>query len=670
MEGLSIAQRTPPTLPWRTDIEGLRGIAVLLVVLYHAGVPGFSGGYIGVDVFFVLSGYLITSILVKEVEETGTVDLLRFYVRRARRLLPAAALLLVFVVGFTFVFYAPLAQVDMAKTAVATAAYVSNIFFGLRATDYLAADADTNPLLHTWSLSVEEQFYLVWPMLVSVLLVGSSAFLKRARGSSRLNRRRLTWGMAVVAAASFALTLFLVETGQTHWAFFSSPTRVWEFAFGGLGALVPKVRSRPRRTIFTQVLGWAGLAAIIFASSFYTERTPFPGWTALLPVLGTVFVLRAGTAQTERSLAQVLSWRPLRFFGRLSYSWYLWHWPALVFAAEFDSNLTLAQKLIIVTVSLGFAEMSYRLVENPVRRNPTFNRTSYGFTLLSVLAVFSLGLGASWWSVVAAELRSPEQKRYVEARADTPRFSDWRCTVQRMETRLAGCSDGPADAAFTVALFGDSHAAQWAPALQAVVAERNWRLLYFIKVGCPALDVTLFAKSLGRDYTECDTWREDAVAAIGDADPDLVVMSSFSNYGVLDAQDWQKGSERIFDALATARAIVVIRDSPHPGTDIPACLSRLAWRQKLGVPERETSCNFAPHHPNNVVAFGAQREAASTFDNVYLLDLTPLLCPEEVCVAETAERVLFRDRNHLTASYVRSLSARLYRALREVGVTL
>ena len=654
----------PPTRPWRTDIEGLRGLAILLVVLYHAGVPGFSGGYVGVDVFFVLSGYLITGILVREIEETGQLDLFRFYVRRARRLLPAAALLLISVSAFGFVYYAPLEQIDLAKTALASAAYVSNILFGVRATDYLAADAETNPLLHMWSLSVEEQFYLVWPALVLGLLAGFS------RNRSRtLTRQRLAWGMLIVATASFALTLFLMATGQTHWAFFSSPTRVWEFALGGLVVLVPNLWLQRERN-FTQILGWLGLAAVLLAGSLYTARTPFPSWAALLPVLGTLFILLAGERQGR--LASVLSLRPLRLFGRFSYSWYLWHWPALVFARELHEDITLPQNLIVLALTLGAAALSYRFVENPVRRSRPLGRsaygTVYGAALIGALALFSLGLGASWWGVAAVQSRSPEQARYVAAREDKPTVSNTRCTVRRTGTRLADCAEGPADAPFTVALFGDSHAAQWAPALQKIASERGWRLLYYMKVGCPGIDVTLFAQSLGRDYTECDTWRGAALDEMRAVNPDLVVMSSFGHYGVLDAQDWRVGSEAVFaDLAAIAGSVVVIRDSPLPDSDVPACLSRGTWRRKLGLNVGERSCNFPARNRKSVEVFEAQQEAAREFRNVHLLDLTNVLCPQGVCVVQTEERILFRDYNHLTASYVRSLSGRLERAFDEVA---
>ena len=233
--------------PFRPDIEGLRGIAVLLVVLYHAAVPGFTGGYVGVDVFFVLSGYLITWLLGREVEKSGRVDLPSFYARRARRLLPAMGVLLLAIMGFAWLAYSPQEQELIAATAFSTATYLSNVFFAFNATDYLAGAAEANPLLHTWSLAVEEQFYFFWPLLVVGVLT--------ALGRRPASRRRLLWGMGVVSLLSFGLTLYLQQTLNGHWAFFSSPTRAWEFAIGGLGVLLP-LREPRRLRVIGGALGW------------------------------------------------------------------------------------------------------------------------------------------------------------------------------------------------------------------------------------------------------------------------------------------------------------------------------------------------------------------------------------------------------------------------------
>ena len=661
--------KAPPRPAWRTDIEGLRGIAVLLVVLYHAGVPGFAGGYIGVDVFFVLSGYLITGILVKEAESRGSIDLMRFYARRARRLLPASALLLAFVVGFAFLFYAPLEQVDIAKTALATAAYISNIYFGRGATDYLAAEAETNPLLHTWSLSVEEQFYVVWPALVILFLFGFAG-LRRKEGAFK--RERLVWGTAIIAALSFALTLYLMATGRTHWAFFSSPTRAWEFALGGLGALLPVVGNAQRGLtgltfgslnkripLLTQILGWLGLLAVLMTGFVYTAATPFPGWAALLPVLGTVFVLRAGAANADTALGKLLAVRPLRELGRLSYSWYLWHWPPLVFATSLYGELLLSHRLIIALVSLGLAELSYRLVENPVRHNTFLSRkNANSLGLLGVLTVVSLALSVTWWQVAEAELRTPEQARYMQARADIPSIRPRGCNATFLETQPAACSDGPPDARFKMALYGDSHAAHWAPTLEKVAKEQGWQVTYFTKSSCAGIDVTAFHRRLGRDYVECDEWRENALEMMAALEPDVIVMSSRAGEK-FELADWRSGSERVYERLANAAEnVIIVRDPDEPSVNAPNCLSRLAWQESLNLPITlgESNCNDFIHKDINESVFAVQQEAAANFSNVHFLDLSDVFCPEGSCSVELDGEVVFSDAHHLTSSYASSLA--------------
>ena len=676
------SESSPQRPAWRTDIEGLRGIAVLLVVLYHTGVPGFAGGYIGVDVFFVLSGYLITGILVKEAQAKGSIDLMRFYARRAKRLLPASAALLAFIVVFALLFYAPLEQADIAKTAIATAAYVSNVYFGQNATDYLAAEAETNPLLHTWSLSVEEQFYVVWPALVLVFLFGLAGFRKKDPKAAKpsFSQTRLVWGTAIIAALSFGLTLYLMNTGRTHWAFFSSPTRAWEFALGGLGALLPVVGNTQRGLtgltfgrfskhvpLVTQALGWLGLAVMLATGFMYTAATPFPGWAAVLPVLGTVFILRAGVANSESWLTKVLSVRPLRELGRLSYSWYLWHWPPLVFAAGLYGELLLSHKLVIMVVSLGLAELSYRLIENPVRHNKALGRKhAYGMALLLGVTVFSLVLSGGWWQITQNVLKSPRQIQYTNAGDDLPNLYARNCQVETLDVKPTSCVDGPDDAPYTVVLFGDSHASHWAPALQTISSEQGWKLLYFTKAGCPGIEITRYHEILGRTYTECDEWRKIVLKNFQVIKPDLIVMSANSTYGSFGEQEWVSGSRKTFEKLSeAANAVVFIRDTPRSKSNIPACLSRLAWQDTIGIPFRvgQQNCEIELYTDDNVIAFTAQQEAADEFDNVNVIDITPVICPNNECSAELGEYIVFRDDDHLSASYVRSITNDVSKAI-------
>ena len=331
--------------PFRADIEGLRAVAILLVVAYHAGTPGFSGGYVGVDVFFVLSGYLISWLLVQEIERTGTVSLLSFYGRRARRLLPGLAVVLVVTMAASALIYAPYEHRFLANTAAATAGYFSNLYFARAAIDYHGPAAVINPFLHTWSLSVEEQFYLVWPWLV---LFGSGVLWKRQ--DHRAGKFRLLLWMMIAAAASFALSLYLTSVRPTA-AFFLSPTRAWEFAFGAIGFLLPvnvasaklpvKMRDSYLSLINHRVgfAGWVGLAGIILAGIMFDSTTPFPGVAALLPTVSTVLVLRAAKGSL---ISRFLSIRPLTEIGRLSYSWYLWHWPVLLLADALSGPFSLS----------------------------------------------------------------------------------------------------------------------------------------------------------------------------------------------------------------------------------------------------------------------------------------------------------------------------------------
>ena len=625
------AERLVPRPRFRADIEGLRAVAVLLVVLYHAGVPGFGGGYVGVDVFFVLSGALITWLLVHEAGETGTVDLRRFYARRARRLLPAVAVVLVATVAAGAVVLAPLEQEGVARSALATAAYLSNVLFARRATDYLGAAAEGDPLLHTWSLSVEEQFYLAWPLFVLLALgaLGRAGGRPLRQAQGKLSRRRLVGWMGTVAALSFAACVVVTQARQP-WAFSLSPFRAWEFAAGALGVLLAGGGAAGRRLIpgrpgtAESVLGWVGLAALAAASVLYGAETPFPGAAALVPVLATVAVLHAGTARTETALARALAWRPLQEVGRLSYSWYLWHWPVLVYADALGWADALPARLALLAVSLGLAEASYRLVEDPVRHHPALAcRAGRSLALAAALTAGGVALSLGWERAAQTWAASPGQARFSEARADVPALYASGCVADVYDTAPPDCVFGEADADTTVVLFGDSHAAQWFPALARLAAERGWRLVPLVKTSCPAVDVETVNPRLGRVYGECPAWRRAAYAEMARLRPALVVASSSSVYFLPSYPDrtpvaawdaaWGAGAGRAFRRLAdVADRVVYLEDSPRPGFDVPACLARGAWRP--GPPR--SACSFPGADPERRWAAEVEREAAAPLPTV------------------------------------------------------
>ena len=383
---------------FRADIEGLRAIAILMVVAYHAGVPGFSGGYVGVDVFFVISGYLITWLLVHEVEESGRIDFVCFYSRRAKRLLPALALMLATVSGLS-VLYPAAERLGIVSTALRAATCRSNLYFSQTALDYLGTDLETNPLLHAWSLNVEEQFYLVWPLFIALLLggFGKRPVVERpavdkqivkgqGRSPQETARKTLVLVLAAIAAISFAYAVRLTAIRQPS-AFFLTPPRAWEFLIGAIGILVPFRAGR----LAQSVLSWLGLSGILAASIGYDASTLFPGTAALLPAIATVLLLYAGAGSSPTALSKVLSLRLFQRLGKLSYSWYLWHWPLLIFGGLLVAEpLSLIARLGLVVGALLVAIASYQWVENPIRRSVWTPKKS--MPLVAVTALIILGL--------------------------------------------------------------------------------------------------------------------------------------------------------------------------------------------------------------------------------------------------------------------------------------
>lgn len=634
----------------RTDIEGLRGIAILVVVAYHAGLMGFAGGYVGVDVFFVLSGYLITNLLMREMEATNRVDFVGFYARRARRLLPALSLVLLATTLAGFVIYSPIEQRIAATAVGATNVYASNFYFAVTAMNYLGPDAEANPALHTWSLAVEEQFYLVWPLL----LYFSFRSARRIQ-NAQLRRRRVLMIMAVVAVASFALSVWLTRRIQP-WAFFSSATRAWEFAVGGLGVLVLATGGR-RLTI---IGGWLGLGCLLYAVIAFGKGTSFPGVAALLPALGTVAILRVGALDARAGVSRFLSARWLQWIGTLSYSWYLWHWPVLIFAIAVGGNLSLPIRIGCVALSLIPAGISFRFVENPIRRKRIL---VYGpvrsLALAAAAGLLGLGISVAWQRVATRAAVSPNQMRLTMAHKDTPLLYAKHCISDLYDRDLNECTFGSNDSLNVIVLFGDSHAAQWFPTFEAIATSEHLRLVTLIKNACPAADVEYFYPVMGRRYTECGEWRAKAIERIKQIRPSTVIVTGSQGYTssskpLVDLSSWLSGLQRTLRALNDSGArTVYLRATPEPEFDVPVCLGRAAWRAGwLGF----SDCNASRTAALDNNLYRLEQQQAQGLPNVTLMDLTDNICPGSVCEPERGNLVIYRDGNHLTATFAASLA--------------
>jgi peptidoglycan/LPS O-acetylase OafA/YrhL len=648
----------PPESPsFRADIEGLRGVAILLVVLFHAGVPVLAGGFVGVDVFFVLSGFFITGLLVRERETSGEVDLSAFYGRRALRLLPALLLVLLATLVAVMTLYAPIDRVAIASSARAVALHAGNIEFARGAVDYFSAGE--SPLLHTWSLAVEEQFYVVWPLFfLFVAMVHGGRGADEASSKARLRKSLVVWLVALVLA-SFVASLWLTRTAQP-WAFFGMPTRIWEFALGGLLAVALEEHrfADDAPSMGGVGLQVAGLLAIAFATVAYDRATPYPGIAALLPALAACALLVGGARAPRSVVSATLGVPPLRWFGRLSYAWYLWHWPLVGIGAVIDPRIGVAGKLAWSAGALALAWLTYRLIERPARAGGLARIPIQWVAPAALLASVAAALVAHGATRAAErQVAVPAQRAFAAARTDRMRHDCWANTV---EDAKDSCELGDIRSSTTIALLGDSHAEHWLGGLDRAGVEHGWKIVAMVKGGCPVADVPADEGSRrGRWYRECSRYREAMLRRIVTMRPDAVVLSSWDHYLPVQGRSrWQVSSEewglglRKTYARLTAAGIrtIVIRDVPRTWFDVPACLSRRAAALPFA-----TDCTYDRVESFSRVAMREQNSAVRGLP-VSMIDMNDQICATPRCGVIRNGAVVFTDDNHLTASFSRSLA--------------
>jgi peptidoglycan/LPS O-acetylase OafA/YrhL len=626
------------TVAFRPDIEGLRAVAVLLVVACHCGITAVAGGFIGVDVFFVLSGYLITKLLVAEIGKRGHIDLPRFYARRVRRLLPASALTLIVTLAAAAIILAPQELVFAARAARAAALYASNIFFDFDAADYFAPGVELNPLLHTWSLGVEEQFYLFWPALV---------LLGLGKGGSR---GRLLAILGTLTLASFGLCVWMTLR-QPTFAFYELPARAWEFGVGGLLALAA-LRAAP-----WTIIGWAGLLCVLACGWLVPAGPGFPGWRAGLPVAGTLAALAAGAQLPGRGATRLLNLPPLQYLGSRSYSWYLWHWPFVFFAAALVPGIGVGGKVVAAILALGAAELTFRALERPVRASG-YLRPRPWLSLALATAITLCTVGITFLGIHAgnAQAGAPQFAAVNAAVDDIAAINRASCvTAYGADSHVTRCEFGPADAKVTVALFGDSHAIQWFNALQGLASANQWRLVTFLKSGCAAHDAAPLLGGSG-----CRPWRNQALREIVALHPDAVFVASYTSaYGLgqahpeSDLERLRAGWRRSLEVLSAAHLTVIqFRDTPLPPFDVPTCLARAlshAWM-------RGRSCDLSESAALEPRTFQAEQAAAQGLPGVHFLDLTDRLCRDGICPAVSQGMIVYRDASHVSGTFAASLA--------------
>ncbi|PWW21332.1 peptidoglycan/LPS O-acetylase OafA/YrhL [Geodermatophilus normandii] len=657
----------------RPDIQALRALAVTLVVAYHAHFLGFGGGYVGVDVFYVVSGFLITGQLLRELGETGRIRLGAFFARRARRLIPAASVVLLVTIAAAAVFLSPLRLPQLGGDAAAAALYVSNLRFAQAQTDYLHVGDAPSPFLHFWSLAVEEQFYLLWPALLLLLL-------RRRDDQVRSPLRCAAVAIGVVFAVSLASSVFLTPR-YANWAFYLSPVRAWEFAAGAAVAVAAGLLAR-RGAVFATLTALTGVTLIVIADLRFDDATAFPGVAALVPVAGTALFL-AGGAAGANPLNRIWSAAPLQRLGKLSYSLYLWHWPMLVMPAEaLGRPLTLVENAAAVLASIVAAEITMRLVEDPARRSTLLRGSIKGVgfglamslvTAWGVVAVPDVVTTVTFdgnGSVTAASVVDFDggavpadlTPALLDAATDAPDSQDDGCQT---ETARSGyCLYGDPDAETTIALYGDSHAGQWLPALQRLAREHGWNVLAMVKSGCPAPSVSVWKFDSRSPYTACDEWRLHAFERIVDADPDLIVVSGLQSYlpkngatGRPALDWWAEGWQTTLARLTPVAPTMVLADTPHPSQDIPACLAENL--DNAGACAVPTEVGFAQDRR-------ATDEVTVTSAGAHFVSLDDDICDEQMCSAVRGNLLVFRDDSHLSTPFAESLAPQLAAQMRLV----
>lgn len=648
------------TPTYRADIDGLRAIAVLSVLLFHAGVEAFSGGFVGVDIFFVISGYLITTIIHREVE-AGTFSLTRFYERRFRRILPAAAVVVVAVLIAGELLFPLHHQGSLARSAVAAALFSSNIFFFLES-GYFTDPASTLPLLHTWSLAVEEQFYLAFPLVMLLI--------------AKFGRERYATWLLVLSVVSLVSCVLITQSNVSA-AFYLSPTRAWELLAGGLLAInaLPALQDQRKR----EFVSLAGILMLSLSVLTFSELTIFPGLAALLPVVGTAMLIHSG-AHGQTVVSRCLSVRPLVFVGLISYSLYLWHWPVVVFA-QYYSVVALTPTAIglVLCTSFALAVVSWRYVETPFRKKQLaaeprhMLRVSAATTLLLV----AVGVIGIYGQGAPGQHSQDAVMDYV---ADDPEWLRWgKCERQSraLGSDRTHCAVGSADKAPSFILWGDSHGTSFASSVDRSATLNGLAGEVALASGCPPL-----YKVVRQDRRTCDAFNSEVLNYIA-ANDEIATVILAARWTFIISGDHNQHEEsyplKLIDLQATGqddvdnagvfetglrrtiarlhelgKDVVLVGPVPEIGYDVPSA-TFVALKTNRDV-DALISPTVSEHEERNTAVTAIFDTLQDSMTVSAILNPSEYLCDQGYCRVAIDKAPLYRDDNHLSTFGSRYLS--------------
>lgn len=669
-----------------------------MVIIYHVWPGILPGGFVGVDVFFVISGFLIVGSLVQELARTGHIRLAIFYAKRIRRLLPAATTVLLATMLAAVVLLPQNRWQSISLDVIMSALQVQNWNQAFSVDSYAAATALVSPVQHFWSLAVEEQFYLIIPV---ILLAGVAVAVKR-----RLRIETVSlWILAVVSLASFVHSVAF-SSSQHDMAYFATTTRIWELGAGGIGALlIPKLRLRP---VQAWLSGWVGLGVIVFSAMSLSVAMDFPGSIALLPVAGTLLLLTAGSPAASPatrggpvgySASRILGLRPVTYVGDLSYSLYLWHWPVVVFYVfHLGRAPGIIQGTALVAVSLALAVASYHLVEQKFRHGPSVAQRPSplpgrwaslrrnAFVLAAGLIVASTVAAAVPWGVVEAKSQQlnaalnlrdypgatafdpvrpaavpdgvPVRPDPAVAMKDVP--LTWTETCGKFNPAVTGadqCVFGAPDATQTLVVVGDSHAAQYVDPLVIAGAAGGWKVQAMVRNGCP---FTAAPAANGTTvYRSCSEQNKATLRRILQLRPGLVVVSGMAPAGYREALNWTWGSPeelvngyvQLLKPLREAGIrVAVVPDMPYPDFAAPDCV-------QVNGPD-SPKCQFT----TSGAATDPLQLAGARVPGIEVLDMSAYFCRQGSCPAVIGNVLVYRD-NHMTNTFAKTLAPVLARQL-------
>jgi peptidoglycan/LPS O-acetylase OafA/YrhL len=660
------------------EIQVLRAVAVMLVVIYHFWPGTLTGGYVGVDAFFVISGYLITSHLFREADRTGTVRLWAFYARRARRLLPASIFVLLFVAAGTSVLLPTDLQASSAHEVTASGFYVENLWLASKAVTYSASNDVASPVTHYWSLSAEEQFYLVWPGLIIISCLVARRWL-RGRTTTTVGATLLA-----VTAGSFAFSVWATQTHRAA-AYFVTPTRAWEFGAGALVVLLMRKWAPPLS--FARLLRWLGIVGLLASAWLFSGATAFPGYAAALPVMATAAIIVAGDTGRADPSDRVFRLRSVQWLGDVSYSVYLWHWPLLVFAPYvLRDNLGTPQLLALLLVCLALAALSKRYVEDATRFWPRLTASPRATLLAAGVGMLVIALVAGTQVVVAGaqerrtaalladvsgrpcfgapamenRARCPEALTALPlvavTKADAPWTPEAGCRGTGSNPSALTCFWGKGKPSRVVALIGDSHAEHWRAALHRIAKAENWQIVEMFAGGCPATNarsVTFERRS--RDGNACRSWTAKATTTLRALAPDDIITTAYVQQNVFQPLgSGPAGFQDVWREWLAFSRVTVLRDTPTTNNrNGPQCLA-----VNVGKPQE-----CANLRSKVLIDDDMMRAARRMPGEVNLVDLSNYFCDVTRCYAVVGGASVYYDYDHMSNQFSGTLAAALLRAL-------